>query len=312
MSMSEPPVADFLRNLPIIDPHQHFWDLNANGAQYPHWSSKAAPFRYGSTAPLLGKDYLPADYRRDTATHRVVATVHVQAGWAGDPLGEARWLSGLRAREGLPTVALGQAILHREDVAVTIAGLAGFDFMRGIRTKPAQNEDKPDATRGRPGSMDDPAWRRGFVALGKQGFICEVQVPFWDLPAMAEVARDHPGIAFVLNHTGLPADRSPEGLAAWRQAIALLEPFPDVRLKLSGLGLPPGTWPEAENARILREAIAILGWQRCMFASNFPVDSMVASFDMIYSGFKRAVANMPRDQIRALFHDNAKALYRIA
>jgi predicted TIM-barrel fold metal-dependent hydrolase len=208
-------------------------------------------------------------------------------------------------------VALGQAILHREDVAETIADLAGFDFLRGIRTKPTQEENTFDDTRGRPGSMDDPAWRRGFAALGEKGFLCEVQVPWWDLQAMADAACDHPGIPFVLNHTGLPADRSPEGLAGWRKALALLAPFPDVRLKLSGIGLSPGIWPEAENGRIVREAIAILGWERCLFASNFPVDSLVACFDTIYTGFKRAVANLPRDQIRALFHDNAKALYRI-
>ena len=301
----------FLRDLPIVDPHQHFWDLKRNAAQYPHWSTKPAPFRYGSTAALLGKDYLPADYQRDSEGHNVVATVHVQAGWAGDPLGEARWLAALREREGLPSVALGQAILHREDVAETIAGLAKFNFMRGIRTKPTQDEDTPGTKRSRPGSMDDPAWRRGFLELGKHGFICEVQVPWWDLPAMAEVARDHPHIPFVLNHTGLPSDRSAEGIDSWRKALALLEAFPDVRLKLSGIGLPPGTWPVEQNGAIVREAIAILGWDRCMFASNFPVDSLVASFDTIYQSFKRAVAHLPHPQICALFHDNARALYRI-
>ena len=310
--MSEAVTPQFLRELPIIDPHQHFWDLQANGPQYPHWSRKPAPFRYGSTAPLLGRDYLPADYRRDTADHHVVGTVHVQAGWAGDPIGEARWLGALRAREGLPSVALGQAILHREDAAETIDRLAEFDFMRGIRTKPTQDEDMPADRRGLPGSMDDPAWRRGFEALGRKGFICEVQVPWWDLPAMAEAARDHPGIAFVLNHTGLPADRSAEGLAAWRKALGLLATYPDVRLKISGLGLAGFAWPAVENEVIVREAIAILGWERCMFASNFPVDSMVASFDTIYSSFKRAVTHLPPEQIRALFHDNAKAVYRIA
>ncbi|WP_207538632.1 amidohydrolase family protein [Sabulicella rubraurantiaca] len=301
----------FLRDLPIVDPHQHFWDLKANGPRYPHWAVKPAPFRYGSTAPLFGRDYLPADYRRDMAQHNVVATVHVQAGWVGDPLGEARWLATLRKAEGLPSVALGGAVLHAPDAEAVLDGLAAFPFLRGIRTKPTADEARPGQPRGLPGSMDDPAWRRGFAALGKRGMICEVQVPWWDLPAMADAARDHPHVPFVLNHTGLPADRSPEGLAGWRRALALLEPFPQVRLKLSGLGLPPGVWPTEENARIVREAIAIIGWQRCMFASNFPVDSLVASFDTIYAGFKQAVRDMPREAIRALFHDNARDFYRI-
>ncbi|HEV7267285.1 MAG TPA: amidohydrolase family protein [Falsiroseomonas sp.] len=310
--MSDPREQEaFLRDLPIIDPHQHFWDLQAHPECYPNWTTRPEPFRYGSTERLMGRSYLPVDYRHDTAGHNVVGTVHVQAGWVGDPCGEARWLSQLRMRERLPTVAIGQATLHLPDVAQTLAGLAAFDFMRGIRTKPTQVEDHRQALRGRSGSMDDPAWRRGFQYLADYGFIGEVQVPWWDLAAAADVARDHPGIHLVLNHTALPSDRSAEGLAAWRRAVALLEPHADIRMKLSGIGLAPGTWPEEENAWIVREAISILGWQRCMFASNYPVDSLVASFDAIYSGFKRAVRNLPHQQIRALFHDNAAALYRM-
>ncbi|MBR0650167.1 amidohydrolase family protein [Roseomonas terrae] len=302
----------FLRNLPIIDPHQHFWDLQAHPERYPNWTTRPEPFRYGSTERLMGQSYLPDDYRRDVAAHNVVGTVHVQAGWVGDPLGEARWLAQLRHRERLPTVAVGQASLHLPDAGQTLAGLAGFDFMRGIRTKPTQVEAPADAQRGRPGSMDDPAWRRGYQQLEQHGFVGEVQVPWWDLAAAAEVARDHPGIHLVLNHTALPSDRSAEGLAAWRRAVALLAPHDCVRMKLSGIGLAPGTWPTEENMRIVQEAISILGWQRCLFASNYPVDSLVASFDTIYSGFKRAVRGFPRQQMDALFHDNAAALYRIA
>jgi predicted TIM-barrel fold metal-dependent hydrolase len=48
-----------------------------------------------------------------------------------------------------------------------------------------------------------------------------------------------------------------------------------------------------------------------MFASNFPVDSLVGSFDTIFSGFKAIVADLPEAQQRALFHDNAVRIYRL-
>ncbi len=57
----------------------------------------------------------------------VVATVHVQVGWPGDPLGETAWLASLRAREGLPSVGAGQAELQEAGVAEVLAGHARED-----------------------------------------------------------------------------------------------------------------------------------------------------------------------------------------
>jgi predicted TIM-barrel fold metal-dependent hydrolase len=61
----------------------------------------------------------------------------------------------------------------------------------------------------------------------------------------------------------------------------------------------------------VRDAIAIFGTERCLFASNFPVDSLVGSFDVIFSGFMAIVADMPLAAQRRLFHDNAMRIYRI-
>ena len=61
----------------------------------------------------------------------------------------------------------------------------------------------------------------------------------------------------------------------------------------------------------MRDAIAIFGAERCMFARNYPVDSLVGSFDTIYAGFMATVADMPLALRRRLFHDNATRIYRI-
>jgi predicted TIM-barrel fold metal-dependent hydrolase len=66
------------------------------------------------------------------------------------------------------------------------------------------------------------------------------------------------------------------------------------------------------NGPIVRDVIRIFGVERCLFASNFPVDSLCASFDTIFSGFKTIVADLdPADQ-RRLFHDNAVRVYRLS
>jgi predicted TIM-barrel fold metal-dependent hydrolase len=49
-----------------------------------------------------------------------------------------------------------------------------------------------------------------------------------------------------------------------------------------------------------------------MFASNFPVDSLVADFDTIYGGFMHIVEHLPLSGQQKLFCDNARRIYRIS
>ena len=64
--------------------------------------------------------------------------------------------------------------------------------------------------------MQDDHWRRNFALLEKHGMSWDMRIPWWHLEEGAEVARSFPGIPMVVNHTGLPLDRSEEGLAIWR------------------------------------------------------------------------------------------------
>lgn len=297
--------------LPIADAHQHFWNLETG--ECPRWL-KGEPmhaFRYGSIDKLR-RSYLPADYRRDAARHNVVKTVYVEAEWPqADPLAEIRWLAGLREREGLPTVAVGQAWFERPDIGEVLAGHALYGFVRGVRQKPVAAARPGDCTPGAPGSMGHESFRRGYALLARYGFSYDLQTPWWHLPEAVDLARSFPDTLLILNHTGLPADRSSEALTAWRQALQGLARQPNTRLKLSGIGSREQTWGYASNERVVLDAISIFGVHRCLFASNFPVDGICAGFDTIYSGFKRMVRNFTPTEQRALFHDNAVAIYRL-
>jgi predicted TIM-barrel fold metal-dependent hydrolase len=300
-----------MSELPIVDAHQHFWDLERN---YLPWlcDEPMVPFRYGDYSPIR-RTYLPPDYRRDTAGHQVVKTVHVEAEWdPADPVGETRWLQTIAAEHGVPSAIVAQARLDREGIAEVLAQQAAFPLVRGIRYKPKAATDPRAARRGEPGSMDDPRWREGYALLADHGLSYDLQTPWWHLDAALDLARDFPATAIILNHTGLPADRSGEGLNGWRRAMTRFAEAENVAVKISGLGQPGQPWTVEANGPIVRDVIRIFGVERCLFASNFPVDSLCASFDTIYSGFKAIVADLdPADQ-RRLFHDNALRVYRLA
>jgi predicted TIM-barrel fold metal-dependent hydrolase len=299
-------------DLPIIDAHHHYWDLSLG--KHPWLNNAPYPGnRYGDYRGFC-VDFMPDDYRRASGRHRIVGNVYMEAEWDhADPIGETRWIHDLAAREGVPHAMIAQAWLDRDDVAEVLAAQASFELVRAIRHKPkgfAKWQDwRPD--HGLPGSMLCPRYREGYARLADLGLHFELQTNYWHLPDAADLARAFPHILMVINHTGLPGDRRPDTLERWQAAMAVVAACPNVMVKISGLGVPGEAWTVEANRYVVRETIALFGVERCMFASNYPVDSLFRSLEGIFDDFKAITADFSRADRLRLFHDNAKAVYRL-
>lgn len=296
---------------PTIDTHHHLWDI-AN-LRYP-WlvDEPMVPFRYGDYSKIR-RNYLPEDYRRDTARQNIAATVHMEA--EVDPSQEAaetKWIHEIAAKHGFPNAVVGHARLQTPGVEDVLRRHASYPLTRSIRQKPQAARSVADIIRGTPGSMSDPVWRRGYALLAKYKLSFDLQTPWWHLEEAAELARTFPDTTIILNHTGLPADRSADGLAGWRAAMTGFAAEPNACVKISGIGIPKRPWTIEDNRPVVLDTIAAFGADRCMFASNFPVDSVVADYDTIFDGFRAITAHLPEADQRKLFCDNAKRVYRIA
>ena len=275
--------------MPIADAHLHVWDPRAH--YYP-WLCDPEPiaFRYGDYGALR-RPYLVEDYFSDTAGWPVTRGVYVEAEWdPQDPLGEMAFIDDIRKQSGFPTVAVAQAWLHRDDCAAVLEAHARHPFVRAVRHKPAA------------GMMDDARWRAGYARLAPHGLHFELQVPWRRLDEAARLAGDFPDTTMVLNHAGLPSDQE---LPAWKKAMAALAAYANVAVKISGLGTV-----EAKREVVLT-VIELFGIERAMFASNFPVDGLCASFSEIYSGLDQITRGFSEAERRALFHDNAVRIYRM-
>jgi predicted TIM-barrel fold metal-dependent hydrolase len=282
--------------LPIVDAHQHFWDP---GVHYYPWvcDEPPIPFRYGDYRSLRRR-YLPPDYLADAAGFRIRKSVYVEAEWdPADPLGEMRYIEELRRTYGLPTVAVAQAWLDRDDAAQVLERQAAFPFVRSVRHKP------------RAGAMADAKWRAGFARLAGLGLRFDLQAPWAQLGEAARLAADFPDTQIILNHAGLPADRSADGIAGWTRAMKTLAACPNVAVKISGLGQPGQRWTAEANRDVVLTVIELFGAARCMFASNFPVDSLCARFAEIYDGFFAITRDLSAAECSGLFAGNAIRLY---
>ena len=297
-------------DLAIVDAHHHLWDLQRN--RYPWLSDEPKHSDFLGDYRALRRNYLPDDYRRDAADFRVAKTVHIEAEMdRADQVGETAWLHEVHARHGMPNAVVGHVWFTDPECDAKLAQHKSFPLMRGIRSKPV-TAPRGGSVRGEPGSMQDPRWRAGLALIEKHGLSWDLRVPFWHLAEAAEVAREVPGIAIVLNHTGFPWDRSPEGLAAWRNGMEALARCSNVHVKISELGLLDRPWTVESNRGVVLDTVAIFGIERCMFASNFPVAGLFASYATIVRGLREILGHLPRPQLEAFFAGNAAKFYRVA
>jgi predicted TIM-barrel fold metal-dependent hydrolase len=294
----------------VIDPHIHLWDLERN--LYPWLMQRPLPASVAGDVSPIARSYRLEDYLAESARWQVTACVHVDAGFdPADPVAETRWLQEIATTHGFPQGIVAAAQLHDPGVAAVLEGHAAFPNVRGIRHIVNWHEDPGKTYVDRPDLLADQQWNAGFALLRRYGLSFDLQLYPSQMAEAAALAARHPDTLLILNHAGMPVDRHAEGLAQWRTGIRLLAAQPNLAVKISGLGMMDWAWTVDSLRPFVLETIAAFGIDRCMFASNFPVDRLYGSFDRLFDAFDEIVTEFSADERRALFGETARRLYRL-
>lgn len=295
----------------VVDPHIHLWNIDR--LNYP-WLRHPAVTFMGDYAPLR-RNYGPAEYLADAGAVEVLKVVHVEAGHdPAAPAAETAWLQSIAAEtgcRGMPHGIVAYADLSQPDVERTLAAHAAHRNVRGIRQILNVHTDPLFDYVGRH-FMREPAWRRNFALLHRYGFSFDLQLYPTQMAEAAQLAGEHPDTPLVLNHLGMFVDRSwVDGWRAWREGMRSLAACPNVTVKLCGQGMIDHAWTTESIRPYVLEAIDLFGVERCMFASNFPVDGLYGSFSALWQAYRDIVAGAGAGEQRALFRGNAERVYRI-
>lgn len=299
------------QDLPIVDPHHHLWDLENN--IYPWLQQEPPPQLVCGDIEPIRSSYAVQHLRADIGSLPVIKTVHLQCDWdPSDPPGETRWLDAEAQAHGLPTGIVAYARLQDASVGAVLDRHAeASNRLRGIRQIMNWHADSV-LTFGAPeGLMRTAEWRRGFAHLAPRGLSFDLQLYPHQMAEADELAADFPGTSIVLNHGGMPVDRSPDGFDLWRAGMRRLARHDNVSVKISGLGMVDHRWTVESLRPIVGEIISIFGTERCMFASNFPVDGLYSSYAAVWHAFDTITAALSTEERRALFARNAERIYRI-
>jgi len=295
---------------PLIDAHHHLWDLSLG--KHP-WLMQERPKEmvFGVPTPLY-HNYLPPDLRADAHRQNLVASVHVEAGWdPADPIGETRWLDRLASEYGLPTAFVVHVPLHKPEAAAVLAEQSAFERVRGVRFILSWHSDPTKNFAARPDYMEDPTWLAGFGQLSRYNLSFDLMLYQGQMEEAAQLASRFPDIQIILNHGGSPVDREPEDMQRWRSGLKRLAAVPNIAVKISDLVAYDHHWTVESLRPVVLACIEAFGTDRAVFASDFPVAKLHATYNQVFDAFKTIVSDFSPAEQWKLFYGNAERLYRL-
>ena len=315
-------------DLPICDCHHHFWDFRSERVPYQRYLLHELADDINSGHNVRSTVFIEARsmYRSDGPPElRSAGEVEFVQGMA------AASASGLYGPGRGAAAIIGNADLKLgEGVEPTLEALqaASPNRFRGIRHSVGWDPHPDVLSREVEGLLAYDNYRAGARALARRGLVLDCAMYFHQLPQMAEFAKAVPDLTIILNHIGGPmlvgpyAGREEEVMPAWRQGLEAVAESPNVVIKLGGVGMPRygfdwhlrdqpvGSEEMAESiAPLMNTCIEAFGPSRSMFESNFPVDKVSFSYNVMYNAFKRMTTGYSAGERAYMFHDTAARVY---
>jgi len=301
---------------PIIDVHMHLWDLEnrPDGVFYP-WlkGSTQDKSHMGGDLDSIRKNYLLEDYLADIKDLNVIKSVHVQAE-CGDDKAETTWLANVAKNGQYPHAIVARANLADENIEDILAHHSKHSSVKGVRHLLNWDDHNEGIRAADRDYLKDERWNKNFALLEKYNLSFDLHGWYTQFDDAIQLIKQHPKTQFILDHTGLPKgylDPSEDALQGWRNAMTKISKYPNVAVKLSGLSMTHHNVTVDTFKPLIVFTVQTFGVDRCMFASNFPVDKMQGSYKNLLTVIKESLQDFSYEDQKKIFHDNAIKIYRL-
>ncbi len=280
----------------VVDAHVHLWDP-ARTDWYPYLSGRQQLDMGDVTG--MARRFDVATYQAESAGWNVEKLVNVAAATGVNSIPETLELDRRAEIDGHPDAIVG-GIPPTSSVAEAVQlidqQMAATRF-RGVRPM---------------GVFEGPLPASEVLgALAERDLLFELMAHPDQLAVAADGLAAFDDLVVVVEHVGWPRSSADDEFELWKAGLARLAELGDrVICKLSGLAMPLGSMSVDAFAPWLEHAIELFGVDRCMFASNFPVDGMHGTFDELYTTYAAVTAGLDDTSRDHLFAANAERVYR--
>ena len=290
----------------IIDSHFHIW----RQADQPWLMGPMVPRIFGPYEPIR-RDYPMTEFLADLAGSGVEKAIYVQTNWLPARFeDEVAWVQKTADETGWPHAIVGFADVTAEDVRPQIDRLMRYPLLRGVRMQLHWHENPTYRFAPSPDQVISPAVMRNVAYLAGYGLSFDLQLFPGQMRDGLRLVQENPDVTFVLTHTGMLIDRQPETVAAWREGLTTLASAPNLFAKLSGLGTFVHRNDPDLIGFIVDSAIEILGADRLMFGSNFPIEKIWTDHASLMRAHQAAAVRHTTVDQDNIFWNTANRVYR--
>ena len=294
------------KNLPIIDTHQHLWDLDLF---QPPWLSGAPE--------VLARSYVTSDYKKATRAVNLAKAVYMEVDVNPEnQVKEAEHLIALSKDRRHPTVA---AVISgrpgKESFAPYISQYKDSEYIKGVR-QVLHVDSTPQ------GLCLDDQYVKSVQLLGSMGKSFDLCMRPTELADGAALADKAPDTRLIVDHCGNadpkawlkdPVEEPWHEVDQWKRDIDLLATKENVICKISGIvaRAPKDNWGAATLAPIINHCLGAFGPDRVVFGGDWPVCRLVANYKQWVDALKEVISERPYEEQLKLLHNNAERLYNI-
>lgn len=290
----------------IIDSHFHIWRQK----DQPWLVGEMVPRIFGPYEPIR-RDYPIEEFIADQQGSGVEKGIYVQTNWAKEDFEkEVAFVTETAARTGWPHAIVGYADMTVQDVRPQLDRLAKYQLLRGVRMQLHWHETPAFRFAADARQVIDPKVRANVRRLKDYGFSFDLQLFPSQMEDGLQLVGENPETTFILTHCGMLTATDPSTLDEWKAGLRTLAKAPNLYAKLSGLGTFVHRNDPALISLIYDAAIEILGSDRLMFGSNFPIEKLWTSHQELIDAHRSAAAGFSVADQANIFRETAAEAYR--
>lgn len=291
---------------PIIDTHVHFWDMATPdlGLEWVWLEKDFVHPILGDIDAMKSVKYGIDGVVAESRFADVSAFVHVQAAIGSqDPVDETRWLTRMRETAAKPFTIVAHADLGTEHGRAQLDGHGESPYFVGVRDFAAE----PILASGE----INPVYEQNLVEMTRRGIMFDLDCEWMNMGGALALARRHPDLQIVLEHIGFPRSRDDEYFASWRSALGELAQAQNVTVKISGVAMTDPFFTRESLRRWVDTCVESFGPDRCVLGSNWPVDRLYSSYDVIMDLYREYLSGLSEAEQAKVFSGNAARIYQL-
>ena len=291
------------KQIPLIDTHAHFYDFKHPELKWVWLEKDFIHPIIGNIDAIKSERYIVDDFYSEARFAGTEGVVHVQAAIGSpNPVTETIWLTEMAKKSPIPIRIVADCDLGSPNSISQLEQHAKSKLFVGVRDFKAE----PMLAAKEINSHYEAALKW----MAKKEIVFDLGCEWMNMHEARKLAERHPDLPIVLEHIGFPRKRTDAYFENWKKGLKDLAKAENVTIKISGLAMTDQRFSKKSIKPWVDACVNIFGPDRAVLGSNWPVDRLYSSYDVIMNFYREFIEKLSTSEQKKILNKNATKLYK--